>query len=156
MNIRELRNKIGITQKEAAKSVGVSLRSYVDYENNPSKIQSRTYKYIFNTLSELYPLDETHGVLTMDFIRKTCSDIFDKYKVDFCILFGSYAKGTAKETSDVDLLLSSRITGLKFYGLVEELRQALGKKVDLLDIKQLSNNTELLSEILKYGEKIYG
>ena len=156
MNLKELRNKLGLTQKEAAECVGVSLRSYISYENNPDKASSRTYKYILNTLAEKYPMDETHGTLSIDFIQKTCSEIFDKYNVNFCILFGSYAKGSEKETSDVDLLLSSDIKGLQFYGLVEELRQALGKKIDLLDMNQLLNNPELLSEILKYGVRIYG
>ncbi len=31
-------------------------------------------------------------------------------------------------------------TGLKFYGLVEDIRTALHKKVDVLDINQLKDN----------------
>ena len=42
-------------------------------------------------------------------------------------------------SSDIDLLVSSDIKGLKFFGLVEELRQELHKKVDVLDISQLTN-----------------
>ena len=74
--------------------------------------------------------------------------------VNFCYLFGSYAK--AKPTSDVDLLISANVKGLKFYGLVEEIRLKLNKKVDVLDINQLNNNIELTEEILKDGIKIYG
>ena len=76
--------------------------------------------------------------------------------VKYCILFGSYAKGKETPTSDVDLLISANIKGLKFYGLVEELRVALHKKVDVLDMNQLKNNLELTEEILKDGIKIYG
>ena len=82
--------------------------------------------------------------------------MFEKYDVNFCYLFGSYAKEKAKPTSDVDLLISVNVKGLKFYGLVEELRTALHKKVDVLDINQLKNNMELIQEILKDGIKIYG
>lgn len=56
---------------------------------------------------------------------------------------------------DVDLLISSNITGLKFYGLVESLREKLNKRVDLLNQDQVKNNFELLNEILKDGIKIY-
>ena len=56
----------------------------------------------------------------------------------------------------MDLLVSVNVKGLKFYGLVEELRTALHKKVDVLDINQLKNNMELIQEILKDGIKIYG
>ena len=44
----------------------------------------------------------------------------------------------------------------KFYGLVEELRENLKKKVDVLDQKQIKDNFELTNEILKDGIKIYG
>lgn len=76
--------------------------------------------------------------------------------MDFCYLFGSYAKSKAKPTSDVDLLISSNVKGLKFYGMVEEIRSVLHKKVDILDIAQLKDNLELTQEILKDGIKIYG
>jgi predicted nucleotidyltransferase len=76
--------------------------------------------------------------------------------VEYCYLFGSYAKGTASEKSDVDLLVHTKLTGMSFFGLVEELREGLKKKVDVLDQKQIVNNFELVNEILKDGIKIYG
>ena len=82
--------------------------------------------------------------------------MFQHYEVKFCYLFGSYAKGKETPVSDVDLLISTDVKGLKFYGLVEELRVALKKKVDVLDINQLKDNLELTEEILKDGIKIYG
>lgn len=63
---------------------------------------------------------------------------------------------TATEASDVDLLISTNVRGLKFCGLVEEIRSALHKKVDVLDLNQLRDNFELTKEILRDGIKIYG
>ena len=77
------------------------------------------------------------------------------YKIDAIILFGSYSKGVATEKSDVDLLISTEVTGLRFFGIAERLRTALKKKVDLLDLKQLSENRNLIDEILKDGVKVY-
>ena len=71
-------------------------------------------------------------------------------------LDGSYAKGKATEQSDVDLLISTKETGLRFYEIAERLRESLHKKVDLLDVKQLVNNETLIDEMLKEGIKIYG
>ena len=82
--------------------------------------------------------------------------MFSEYEVEYCYLFGSYAKGKATGSSDVDLLISSKITGLKFYELVEKLREELHKKVDLLDFRQLLGNEKLLNEVLKEGIRIYG
>ena len=48
------------------------------------------------------------------------------------------------------------VDGLKFFELLERLREGLKKKVDLLDTAQLRNNEALVQEILKDGIKIYG
>lgn len=64
-------------------------------------------------------------------------------------------KTLQKETSDVDLLVSSEVKGLKFFGFVEKVKKALQKKVDVLDVGQLKKNSELLNEFLKDGIKIY-
>ena len=79
-----------------------------------------------------------------------------KYPIDYCYLFGSYAKGTANEKSDIDLLVSIPIDGMIYFELVETLREKLHKKVDLLDVNQLKNNYALVQEILRDGIKIYG
>ena len=71
-------------------------------------------------------------------------------------MFGLYAKRDASGSSDIDLLISTPITGLKYYELVETLREKLHKRVDVLDTKQLINNSNLLDEVLKDGIKIYG
>ena len=101
-------------------------------------------------------MDETHGILTVDEIKNICSSIFENYNIDYCYLFGSYAKGKATEVSDVDLLISTPISGMRFYDLVETIREALQKKVDVLNREQLNENLELINEILKDGIKIYG
>ena len=44
----------------------------------------------------------------------------------------------------------------KINPIVEEIREALHKKVDVLEINQLKDNLELTQEILKDGIKIYG
>jgi predicted nucleotidyltransferase len=94
--------------------------------------------------------------LTVEQIKKICNEIFKAYDVEYCYLFGSYAKGKASEKSDIDLLVSMPVNGLKFFELIELLREKLMKKVDLLDIAQLNNNPSLVQEILRDGIKIYG
>lgn len=156
MTLRELRKNKGITQKEAADFVGVPLRTYSNYENDSQKQTSIKYKYMMEKLFSYGYIDEENGVLTLEEIKKICVSILSKYPVEYCYLFGSYAKGKATAASDVDLLIYTALSGLKFYGLVEELREQLKKKVDVLDQKQIIDNFELTNEILKDGIKIYG
>ncbi len=151
-----IREKIGLTQEEAAKVLGISRRSYQQYETEHSKVYSYKYKYFLEQLSKQTQVDEEHGVLTLEEIVDTCKKVFKGYKVNVCYLFGSYAKNKARGSSDVDLVIDTPVTGSEFFGLIEELRIALRKKVDLLDLNQLVNNKELLYEILKEGIKIYG
>ena len=66
------------------------------------------------------------------FIRKLSSDLNLLYGKKVLIFLDEYAD---KPASDVDLLISANVKGLKFYGLVEEIREALHKKVDVLEIK---------------------
>lgn len=101
-------------------------------------------------------IDEETGILELEDIVQKCTEVFERYEVSFCYLFGSYAKGKATQTSDVDILISANVKGIKFYGLVEEIRTALHKKVDVLDMNQLKGNIELTEEIFKDGIKIYG
>lgn len=154
--LKTLRIEKKMTQQQVAELVGISLRSYKTYENEPEKVDTIKYNYIVGVLKKINPVDEEHGILeTQDIIAK-CNKVFENKDVNYCYLFGSYAKGKATPVSDVDLLISANIKGLKFYGLVEEIRTALHKKVDVLDVNQLKDNVELMNEILKDGIKIYG
>ena len=156
VGLKELRIEKKMTQQEVADLVGISLRSYKSYENDEEKRDTIKYNYIVEQLSKINYIDEETGILELEDIVRKCNEVFERYEVSFCYLFGSYAKGKATQTSDVDLLISVNVKGLKFYGLVEEIRTALHKKVDVLDMNQLKENIELTEEIFKDGIKIYG
>ncbi|MCR4624843.1 MAG: nucleotidyltransferase domain-containing protein [Lachnospiraceae bacterium] len=154
--IKTLRTEKRLTQSQAAELLGISLRSYISYENEKEKEGTLKYNYIFDKLSTINPIDEDHGILDISFIKDKCGEVFKEYPVHYCVLFGSYAKGKAGETSDIDLLISSDVKGLKFFGMVERLRNTLHKRIDALNIEQLKDNLELTEEILKDGIRIYG
>ena len=156
MDLKELRKEKKMTQQQVADLVGICLRSYKSYENEERKKDTIKYEYIYDKLIEINKIDEEHGILELEDIKAKCAEIFEKYEVHYCYLFGSYAKGYAEGDSDVDLLISADVRGIDFYGLIEDLRVSLKKKVDLLDLKQLEKNFELTKEILEDGIKIYG
>ena len=154
--LKEIRIAKQLTQQEAARRLGVSLRSYIMYENDNKREDTIKYRFLLQELQKINLVDEEHGILTIERITKTCKEILDAYQVEYCYLFGSYAKGKATERSDVDLLISTETTGLRFYEMTERLREGLHKRIDLLDAKQLVNNEKLIHEVLKEGIKIYG
>ncbi len=81
--------------------------------------------------------------------------LFKKYHVRAVSLFGSTARGEAKRTSDIDLLVSfSRPTSLlKIVVLERELSETLGRKVDLHTEQSLSRY--LRSRILRERQLLY-
>ena len=156
MKIRETRQLYGLTQAACAEFLGIPLRTYKRYEGDEERIPAIKKAFIVSKMQELGKIDEDHGILTVETIEMICATVFENYAVEYCYLFGSYAKGNATASSDVDLFLSAETEGLQFYGLVEALRVALKKRVDVLDRKQMSGNDKLLQEILRDGIKIYG
>lgn len=156
MTLRETRLQAHLTQVQAAAKLGVSLRSYKTYETDAAKADTIKYQYMTERLARETLIDENHGILTIDDIKTACSEVFARYPITWCYLFGSYAKGTAAEQSDVDLAVSDGVEGLRFYGMVEALKTSLRKNVDVLTPEQLSKNLQLLNEIMKDGVKVYG
>ena len=98
---------------------------------------------------------EIKGILTIAQIKKIIMPILDENHINKCYLFGSYARNEAREDSDVDLLLDTDITGLDFFTLMENLRVALHKKVDVLRLKDISDNNPISLVVLKEGALIY-
>ena len=157
MTLKELRKSYGLSQANAAKTVGIPLRTYIRYENNEDSTNLKYIK-IREILQDKLEISETKGIYSLDKLKEIIISVLNDYKEDisFCYLFGSYSKGYPKEDSDVDVCVDTKLTGLKFVGLTENLHQALKKNVDVIRFSDLKNNLDLIEEIMKGGIKIYG
>ena len=159
MNLREIRIGYNLSQADAAHILGVPVRTYRRYESDEQYGSSIKRDAFVNILNSTCQITEDRGLLSVEIIKDKLTKLFDeeyKDQIEFCYLFGSYAKGCAREDSDVDLYVSSSLTGLKFVGLMEKIRQTLHKKVDVIRSSELNNNITLINEIMKGGIKIYG
>jgi len=82
---------------------------------NPSPSTTLTKETILHHLRESYP------------------QLIAQFGVRRIGLFGSFARGTAQESSDVDLIVEfQRPIGLKFMEMVEYLETLLGRRVAVL------------------------
>ena len=80
--------------------------------------------------------------------------IQNKYEVDKIGLFGSYAKGTQTEDSDIDIYVEFKHkTFDNLAGLWNHLEELYHKKIDLFH-KHKNNNKVIISNIQK--DVIYG
>ncbi len=72
--------------------------------------------------------------------------IFSEYPVIKAYVFGSFARGDANESSDVDLLIDldyvNLHSGMEFVSLKFDIEERLGRNVDLLTTKSVSKYIE--------------
>ncbi len=81
--------------------------------------------------------------------------IVNKFKAYLIILFGSWARGTARADSDVDIgFLSDGIcTSYDIFMAAQELAGLLGKEVDLIDLQ--GSSTVFQALVVGNGKVIY-
>jgi len=90
-------------------------------------------------------------------IKSILSPVFENAPVYRAILFGSYAKGSPTDKSDIDIVIDSRgeLLNINFYGVLEDITNLLGKRVDLFEIAELKNNAAMQSVIEQEGIVLY-
>lgn len=88
-------------------------------------------------------------------LQETLTPVFRDYGISRVVLFGSVAKGTAADKSDLDLLVTSDLHGLRFVGFMEAVRSAVRMPVDILDISHIERNSKIHREIEETGVTIY-
>ncbi len=94
-------------------------------------------------------------IYTLNELQSLLLPVFRHHDVRRAVLFGSYGKGKADSQSDVDLLVDSDLRGLRFVGLIEDVRSALEKEVDVLDVSHIVKGSEIDSEIKRTGILLY-
>ena len=89
-------------------------------------------EYITNLILE----DIDPGVLTLKQIKERLKPVMAKHGIKEVYLFGSYARGEANRNSDVDIYCDKGDvdTLWKMSAFHRELREALGKEVDVVTI----------------------
>jgi len=90
-------------------------------------------------------------------IRLKLRPVFEAAPVYRAILFGSYAKGTATDQSDIDIVIDSKgeLLNMAFYGVLEDITAQLNKRVDLFEMSELSRNAAICSAVEREGIILY-
>ena len=98
-------------------------------------------------------------IYTTDEIARIVTPIIAEYRIKSAFLFGSYARNTATDSSDIDLMIDtdgSDITGLFSLGaLYSDLEDALNKKVDLVTVSSLTEATDRQGQ-MHFRENVFG
>ncbi|MEL7623544.1 MAG: nucleotidyltransferase domain-containing protein [Clostridiales bacterium] len=96
-------------------------------------------------------------VYTTDEIKAKLLPIFKAAPIEKAILFGSYAKGTPTQFSDIDIVIDSKgkIRGIDFFGILEDITEAFDIPIDLIEASQIVDGGRAQQEIAETGIVIY-
>ena len=99
----------------------------------------------------------TKEIYTVEDIKEMLKEVLFDTEVEKAVLFGSYAKKKATKHSDIDILIDSngKIKGLKFYAIIDIIREKLGKDVDVIEKAEIDKNSRIEKEIEKTGVIVY-
>ena len=90
-------------------------------------------------------------VYTFEEIQSRILPIVRKYRIPAMFLFGSYARGDATETSDLDFLVDTagtELTSLLRLGeLYCELEEAFNKSIDLVTVGAIMQQSTMESDL---------
>ena len=77
--------------------------------------------------------------------------------VEKAILFGSYAKNKATKQSDIDIVIDSsgKIKGLKYFAIIDMIREKFNKDVDVIEKTEIDKNSKIEKEIERTGIVVY-
>lgn len=102
-------------------------------------------------------MKQATAAYTANEIREMLFPIFDANPIEKAVLFGSHTSGTPTQLSDVDILINSngKIRGIDFFGILEEITEALQMPVDLIEASQLIEGGRVQHEIAKTGVVLY-
>ena len=157
MTLKEIRAEYGVSQQRAAAAAGMPLRTYIRYEMDENYGDPLKRKMVIETIKEKCQINETKGVLSIKTITERVNNVLTSFyprDIDFCYLFGSYAKGYALEVSDINLLISSSLDERGYAELAEKLKESLHKVISITPIEEASGKVELLKEVLRIGIRI--
>ena len=87
-------------------------------------------------------------VYTLDEIRRRVQPVAEKYHLKAVYVFGSYARGDAREDSVVDLAGAELSGFFAIGGLYKDLEAALQKGIDLITAESLEQPSNKMSDKL--------
>jgi len=99
----------------------------------------------------------TQTVYTIEELKEKLEPIFKAAPIKKAILFGSYAKGLQTATSDIDIVIDSegQLLNINFYGVLEDVTETLGKRIDLIEIAEIRKDSSIYNVLQKEGVVLY-
>jgi predicted nucleotidyltransferase len=97
-------------------------------------------------------------VYTIDEIKERIKPVAEKYNLPAVYLFGSYARGEANDSSDIDLMIDrtgTAVQGLLEYAAVfDDMKDFLNKEIDMITTYALEESRDKTFKNNVLNEKV--
>lgn len=159
-NLKVLRDNLELTQEQVSLLTGVPVKTLRNWEQEVRKPSDWTIDLVLDRILRVKMEDYSKangsmGILSFITIKENVCEVAKNFDIERIYLFGSYIKGNAQESSDIDLYMESSLFVLDYFGFAELLRNRLNKKIGLLSNKTVKPNSTIQHEIMKTGIVIY-
>jgi predicted nucleotidyltransferase len=96
-------------------------------------------------------------VYSIEEIKEILVPLLKQHDIKKAVLFGSYAKQSATDSSDVDLFIDSGgfLNGLNFFSAYSHIEDKLNKKLDMIEAMDIDITSSLYKEIMEHGLVLY-
>ena len=83
-------------------------------------------------------------------IEKCVKPLLVRYRAEYALLFGSYARGEETPDSDIDIVVfgGKDFKKSNIFAFAEDLRETLGKNVDVFEISEVNTGTPFYDTIM--------
>ncbi|MBI2631261.1 nucleotidyltransferase family protein [Candidatus Nomurabacteria bacterium] len=94
--------------------------------------------------------------MTLEELERKTRPVFDKYRIKYAGVFGSFARGEERADSDVDIMIDYNrpFSLLDLIGLENDLKDLLQKKVDV--VTENGASKYMKSKMLRDLKVFYG
>lgn len=95
-------------------------------------------------------------VLSRDEIERVIRLLLVKYHAEYALLFGSYARGDATTSSDIDLIVfgGERFKPQYIFAFGEDLREMTKRNADVFEIREVNPDTPFYDTVMREGVRI--
>jgi predicted nucleotidyltransferase len=153
-DLKYYRKKNGYTQKELSELLKMPLRTYQNYEEGRSTMPTRLESLLFFRLNYFLKYTQDRGIYKLRQIKYISERIFSHYEIDKILLFGSYARKSARENSNIDFLVYTEEPQFIIYKIKEELEEEFNKHISIYNANDYDLEGEFIKGIESYGIKI--
>jgi len=96
-------------------------------------------------------------MLTLNEIKQYIEPILTDSPIHVVTVFGSFARGTHDDKSDVDIIIDSHgeLKGIDFFIWADKIAQILPIKSDIFEAREIKENSKLKLRIDEEGVIIY-